>query len=449
MNTFKSKDSVTKAITVFSALLILFYFLPIADRNFGSVFNVPGGSISMAGLTFGVGLSGFGSVGSFLYIIMLAFPVIFIVIWMFKPIRVKTGLTFAFTVIMTGVYLIALSAWSVSGVVSPWAVITVIVLFLLLCVSTYLMTAEPTAYNINSGYQGVVTRSNGKVNFTVRTLMSIGSALFILFFFLPIFAVGVRTYGLSIGISVSNFACGAEFFGNKVPVIIVFILMLILPIIQTFFWLFRAQGKIAAVSMTFTCIITGMYIVFAVVFNTFIVATGAIEESVIGSSSGIISSLFSITAWLVIAIIIGIIMIVLSILLITQRAVMETNIRNIKDSFTGRPQYRNNYGNYNYTGNQAQNGYQMNTPQYRQGADQVSGNYADYQTSGNYAAGQTQTARPAGHCPRCGAELAAGADFCQQCGEKIVRKVYCAGCGAELRPGVVYCPNCGTQNRNV
>lgn len=46
-------------------------------------------------------------------------------------------------------------------------------------------------------------------------------------------------------------------------------------------------------------------------------------------------------------------------------------------------------------------------------------------------------------CPKCGAELAAGAKFCPNCGNKVGN--FCPKCGAELAPGAKFCPNCGNK----
>lgn len=47
-------------------------------------------------------------------------------------------------------------------------------------------------------------------------------------------------------------------------------------------------------------------------------------------------------------------------------------------------------------------------------------------------------------CPKCGASITPGAKFCANCGEKLVK--HCSGCGAELDPNAKFCPNCGTKN---
>lgn len=45
-------------------------------------------------------------------------------------------------------------------------------------------------------------------------------------------------------------------------------------------------------------------------------------------------------------------------------------------------------------------------------------------------------------CPGCGQELPAGSKFCSGCGQKLV--AICKGCGKELAPGTKFCDNCGT-----
>ena len=45
-------------------------------------------------------------------------------------------------------------------------------------------------------------------------------------------------------------------------------------------------------------------------------------------------------------------------------------------------------------------------------------------------------------CPGCGQELPLGSKFCSGCGQKLV--VVCKGCGKELAPGAKFCDNCGT-----
>lgn len=46
-------------------------------------------------------------------------------------------------------------------------------------------------------------------------------------------------------------------------------------------------------------------------------------------------------------------------------------------------------------------------------------------------------------CPACGAQVRAGAKFCDACGAKVVSE--CAQCGAALRPGAKFCDACGAK----
>ena len=47
-------------------------------------------------------------------------------------------------------------------------------------------------------------------------------------------------------------------------------------------------------------------------------------------------------------------------------------------------------------------------------------------------------------CSKCGASITPGAKFCANCGEKLVK--HCSGCGVELDINAKFCPNCGTKN---
>ncbi len=47
-------------------------------------------------------------------------------------------------------------------------------------------------------------------------------------------------------------------------------------------------------------------------------------------------------------------------------------------------------------------------------------------------------------CPTCGAELAAGARFCGNCGSPVPAGAICKSCGAALSEGAQFCPACGT-----
>ena len=46
-------------------------------------------------------------------------------------------------------------------------------------------------------------------------------------------------------------------------------------------------------------------------------------------------------------------------------------------------------------------------------------------------------------CTECGAESAAGAKFCAECGARL-GPAACASCGAALTPGAKFCAECGT-----
>src|SRR5215813_10608440 len=45
-------------------------------------------------------------------------------------------------------------------------------------------------------------------------------------------------------------------------------------------------------------------------------------------------------------------------------------------------------------------------------------------------------------CTSCGFENEQGAQFCEQCGSKLV--LACPGCGREVRPTAKFCSKCGT-----
>lgn len=56
-------------------------------------------------------------------------------------------------------------------------------------------------------------------------------------------------------------------------------------------------------------------------------------------------------------------------------------------------------------------------------------------------------------CPKCGAQVPAGAVFCQSCGSRLEAEPtapapstppqFCVHCGGQLRPGARFCPACG------
>jgi membrane protease subunit (stomatin/prohibitin family) len=48
-------------------------------------------------------------------------------------------------------------------------------------------------------------------------------------------------------------------------------------------------------------------------------------------------------------------------------------------------------------------------------------------------------------CPKCGANVPAGAKFCPNCGEKQAAATFCPNCGAKVPPGAKFCPSCGQK----
>lgn len=56
-------------------------------------------------------------------------------------------------------------------------------------------------------------------------------------------------------------------------------------------------------------------------------------------------------------------------------------------------------------------------------------------------------------CPVCGNYIPAGAEFCPNCGKRVLqsdnnsveRKKYCPGCGAEVSSESEFCVNCGKK----
>ena len=49
-----------------------------------------------------------------------------------------------------------------------------------------------------------------------------------------------------------------------------------------------------------------------------------------------------------------------------------------------------------------------------------------------------------GICPKCGANVRAGAKFCPECGSKLGTET-CPKCGAQVKAGAKFCPECGTK----
>ncbi len=58
---------------------------------------------------------------------------------------------------------------------------------------------------------------------------------------------------------------------------------------------------------------------------------------------------------------------------------------------------------------------------------------------------QTAPAAPAAVCSACGAQIAAGAKFCPECGAKQNAAAVCPACGAQTAPGAKFCPECGAK----
>lgn len=49
-----------------------------------------------------------------------------------------------------------------------------------------------------------------------------------------------------------------------------------------------------------------------------------------------------------------------------------------------------------------------------------------------------------GTCPKCGANVRAGAKFCPECGSKLGTET-CPKCGAQVKAGAKFCPECGSK----
>lgn len=60
-----------------------------------------------------------------------------------------------------------------------------------------------------------------------------------------------------------------------------------------------------------------------------------------------------------------------------------------------------------------------------------------------------QSAEQTAACPKCGAQVKAGAKFCPECGQAMVSSQQpggvCVACGAQLTPGAKFCPECGAK----
>jgi predicted amidophosphoribosyltransferase len=53
--------------------------------------------------------------------------------------------------------------------------------------------------------------------------------------------------------------------------------------------------------------------------------------------------------------------------------------------------------------------------------------------------------KEASPCPKCRAEVPAGARFCGSCGAPVVRAIPCPGCKTEVPAGAKFCMNCGRK----
>lgn len=59
---------------------------------------------------------------------------------------------------------------------------------------------------------------------------------------------------------------------------------------------------------------------------------------------------------------------------------------------------------------------------------------------------QSQVENSGAKCPKCGSNVAVGAKFCPNCGNKLVET--CPKCGHEIVHGAKFCPNCGNKLTN-
>ncbi|MGA1792609.1 MAG: SPFH domain-containing protein [Thermoplasmatota archaeon] len=48
-------------------------------------------------------------------------------------------------------------------------------------------------------------------------------------------------------------------------------------------------------------------------------------------------------------------------------------------------------------------------------------------------------------CPKCGADIAAGAKFCPKCGQNVSGETPCIKCGKPVAQGAKFCSNCGSK----
>ena len=65
-------------------------------------------------------------------------------------------------------------------------------------------------------------------------------------------------------------------------------------------------------------------------------------------------------------------------------------------------------------------------------------------TNGKFCSECGTTLAPKAKCPKCSAEVQAGAKFCPECGNPM-GKAKCPGCGKEFDHAPKFCDDCGTK----
>ena len=63
----------------------------------------------------------------------------------------------------------------------------------------------------------------------------------------------------------------------------------------------------------------------------------------------------------------------------------------------------------------------------------------------NPAVPAAQPAAAVAACTSCGAQIAAGAKFCPECGAKQAASAFCTACGKPIPAGTKFCPECGAK----
>jgi len=113
---------------------------------------------------------------------------------------------------------------------------------------------------------------------------------------------------------------------------------------------------------------------------------------------------------------------------------------------------RNSRGNQNQNGNYGSNRYQKKGGFFGGLLNMVGsgGRSNDYnnQNTQNYNQ-QMQNQQPVGMtgsvCGKCNSQIAVGAKFCLECGEKVNGPLFCLECGEKLPLNAKFCLNCGTK----